>query len=235
MLPAAGIVDGAAAPHTCSSVEVEKDTAASPAGMLEHEMPIQQDGFNLSEKRVVAVDVRPASLHHADIGIGEVVNDAQYKIFRGNEIRVKNGDELALSRLKTFRQRACLESLAVGTMMVGDRESPGGIMIDQPACHRNGFIRRVVEHLNVKLFQGIAQAANGVQQPLGHELLIEDGKLDRDSRELREKSAGLGGALLLVLVIEINQDVAMGAIGCQQDQHDEIGNEQGCVKSIGVI
>ena len=44
-----------------------------------------------------------------------------------------------------------------------------------------------------------------------------------------------GRAILLVLVVEINQYVAMRAIRRQQDQHDEIGNQQRRVKSVGVI
>ena len=48
-------------------------------------------------------------------------------------------------------------------------------------------------------------------------------------------SGRFGRTILLVLVIEINQDVAMCSIRCQQDQHDEIRNQQRRVKSVGVI
>ncbi len=59
-------------------------------------MAVEQDGLDLGEKRVMAVDVRPARLHHADAGVGEMVHGLAQKIFRGNEVCVKDGDELAL-------------------------------------------------------------------------------------------------------------------------------------------
>ena len=45
----------------------------------------------------------------------------------------------------------------------------------------------------------------------------------------------LGGAISLVLVIEINQNIAMRAIRRQQDQYDEIRNQQRRVKRVRVI
>ena len=65
-------------------------------------------------------------------------------------------------------------------MMVGDRKSFGGIVIDQPAGNGDGFVGRVVEHLDVEFLQRIVQAANGFEQPLDHELLVEDRELDCD-------------------------------------------------------
>ncbi len=120
-------------------------------------------------------------------------------------------------------------------MMVADRKPLGSVVIDQPARHRNGFIGRIVEHLNVELLQRIVQAANRIQQPLDHELLVEDWELDGDAWQFRKMRGRFGRAILLVLVIEINQDVAMRAIRRQQDQHDEIRNQQRRVEGVGVI
>src|SRR5215472_10427129 len=70
MLPAAAIFDSLAPPHPGGAVEVEEDLAARAAAMLENEMPVEQDGFDLRQKRVIAVEMGPAGLHHPHLGIG---------------------------------------------------------------------------------------------------------------------------------------------------------------------
>ena len=56
-----------APPHAGGAVEIEEDAAARAARVFEHEMAVEQNGFDLGQQRVVAVDVRPAGLHHADL------------------------------------------------------------------------------------------------------------------------------------------------------------------------
>ncbi len=99
MLPAARIVNSAAPPYAGRPIEIEEDSAARAAGMLEDKMTIQQNRFHLGQKRVVAIDVRPASLHHANLALREVVDGARQKIFRRNEVSIENGDEFAFGRL----------------------------------------------------------------------------------------------------------------------------------------
>ena len=64
-----------ATPHAGGAVEVEEDAGAGAAAVLEDEVAVEEDGFDLGEEAVVAVEVRPAGLHHADAGLGEVVDD----------------------------------------------------------------------------------------------------------------------------------------------------------------
>ena len=103
-------------------------------------MAVQQNSFNLGEKRVIAIDVGPAGLHHPNLGVGEVVNGALQKIFRRDEVGVEDRNKFALGSFQTLRQRARLESFTVGTVMVTDGESLRGVMVDQPARHRDSFI-----------------------------------------------------------------------------------------------
>ena len=81
VLPSAGFVYGGATPHAGRAVEVEKTSAAGAAGVFEHEVAIEQNRFDFGQKRIIAIDVRPPRLHHADVGIGEVVDGAHQKIF----------------------------------------------------------------------------------------------------------------------------------------------------------
>ena len=70
------IVDGVAAPHPGGSIEVKEHVAASTPGVFKHEVAVEQNGFNLGQERVAAVNMRPAGLHHPDLGICEVVDTA---------------------------------------------------------------------------------------------------------------------------------------------------------------
>ena len=103
-----------APPHPGRAVEVEENAAARPPRMFQHEMAVEQDRLHLGEKRVVAVDVRPARLHHADFGIGEVMNALQQEVFRRREVSVENGDEFAFRRFHAFLQGAGFEAFAIG-------------------------------------------------------------------------------------------------------------------------
>ena len=76
MLPAARFFNRAAPPHSRRAVEIEEDIAAGASGVFQHEMSVQQDGLNFGQKGIVAVDMGPAGLHHADFRIGQMVDGA---------------------------------------------------------------------------------------------------------------------------------------------------------------
>ena len=65
--------------------------------MLEDEVAVEEDGFDLGEEAVVAVQVRPAGLHHADGWLGKVMDDLHDPFGRGDEVGVEDGDQLARS------------------------------------------------------------------------------------------------------------------------------------------
>ena len=81
-------------------------------------MAVEQNGFDFGEERIVAVQMRPARLHHADLGIGEVVDHLHQPIGRRREIGVEDGDELAGRRLQARVERARLEAFAIGAMVI---------------------------------------------------------------------------------------------------------------------
>ena len=120
MLPAAGFVDGLAAPHAGGAVEVEEDAGAGAAAVLEDEVAVEEDGFDLGEEAVVAIEVRPAGLDHADAGFGEVVDDAAEPGGGRDEVGVEDGDELALGGAEAFFEGAGFVAVAVGAVEVVD-------------------------------------------------------------------------------------------------------------------
>ena len=66
-------------------------------------------------------------------------------------------------------------------------------------------------------------------------LLVEDGKLNGNAREVLEQGRRFRRAILLVLVVEVDQHVPMRAVRREQDEHDEIRDEQRHVEGVGVI
>src|SRR5205823_8142466 len=116
-----------------------------------------------------------------------------------------------------------------------NRVSTACIMLGQTASNGDSLVGGVIQHLDVQFVQWIIQPANRFQEPFHHELFVKNGKLNRDPRQLREMSRRIYGAVFPILVIKIDQHVAMHAIGGQQYQHKEIRNQQRHVEGVGVI
>ena len=95
VLPAAGVVDGLAAPDARGSVEIEKCTASRTATMLHDKVPIKQNCLHLRQQRVIAVEVGPPRLHHPDFPVLKVGNRAPQKVGLREKVRVENGHEFS--------------------------------------------------------------------------------------------------------------------------------------------
>ena len=81
----------------------------------------------------------------------------------------------------------------------------------------------------------IVQPADGIQQPLDHELLIEDRQLYGDARQIAKWLAGSVVRFFSLLVIKIDQHVAVHAVRSQQNENDEVGNQQRQVEAVGLV
>src|SRR5262249_11096138 len=152
-----------------------------------------------------------------------------------NEVGIENSDEFALRDFQSFGQGAGFESFAIAAMVVGDGVAGGGIAFYQFLGDANRLVGGVIEHLDVELLFGVVKPAHRVQQSLDDELFVEDGKLHGDAWQLGKTPRRLGGAVPLVLVVEVNQHIAVDSIGRQQDEHREIGDQEQNVEGVGVI
>ena len=85
VLPAAGVVDGGAAPDAGGAVEIEENAAAGARAVLDDEMAVEQDAFDFGERGVIAIEVGPARLHHGDLGVVEVGHRAAQEIGVGRK------------------------------------------------------------------------------------------------------------------------------------------------------
>ena len=89
--------------------------------------------------------------------------------------------------------------------------------------------------MDIEFLKRVIQSADGIQQPLNYKPFIKNRELDRNPRELRELATRLDRVVLLVLVIEIDQYVAVYAIRGEQDENHEIRNQQRQIEGVGVI
>ena len=108
VLPAAGVVDGGAAPDAGRAVEVHEPAAAVAGGVLDDEVAVEEDRLALGEQRRIAVEVVPAHLHHADLVVGEIVDDVVEDVARGT----KSASKIAMnSPLACFNPSASAPAL----------------------------------------------------------------------------------------------------------------------------
>ena len=86
-------------------------------------MAVQQHGLHFGEHVVVAIQIAPARLHHADLFFGEEVNRALQKVDRRQEVRVKDRHDLAGRSFQAVLQSSGFESMPVGSMNILNREA----------------------------------------------------------------------------------------------------------------
>ena len=158
-------------------LKLKKTAAAGARAVLDDEMAVEQDAFDFGERRVMAVEVGPARLHHGQLGVGEIGHRAAQKIGAGQEIGVEDGDEFAGGGLQAFGQRAGLVALAIGAMQVVDIDAEGLVALDAGARDLLRFVGGIVEHLDLEQLARIIETRDGVDQALDHVALVVDGKL----------------------------------------------------------
>src|SRR5256885_9676217 len=125
--------------------------------------------------------------------------------------------------------------MTLGAMDMDDPVTQRGIALNDRVGSLDGFIGGVIKHLDVELVFGIVQPADGVNQAIDHELLVEDGELDGDPRQICEFLRRLGRSVPSVLVIHVDQDVAMNSVTSKNDEDDKVGNQEREVEGIRTV
>jgi len=159
-------------------------TAHTEANAEKHEFPpFQKDTF---ASQLVSLVIAFVALYLivsriALPRVGEVIDGALQEVDGGDEVGVEDGDVLALGHLQALIQCACLEAVTIGAMEVDDIVPERGITRDDA---RGNFLRlvcRVVENLDLELLARVLDGADGFDEPVDDELLVENGKLYSDS------------------------------------------------------
>src|SRR4029077_8343092 len=212
MLPASGIGNARLSPDACGSIKIEKPPAAAAGGLFEEKMTIQEEGLNLRQQRVIPVQVTPSHLHHPDPGVCEVIDGAFQRVGRRDEIGVENENELAFRAVQAGCEGPGFEALSIVSMTILDVEAVGFQAGGFARGNLAGFIRRVVQNLDLKPVSRIVEAADRPNEPANDVVLIEDRQLHGDERQVAEILRWLN-SFTPVSQEEINNEIAMNSEG----------------------
>jgi len=132
-------------------------------------VPVEHEGLRLGQRREIAVDVLPATLHDRHGRIDEVVHRALQDVGLGHEVGVEDEHQFALGGAQSILQSARLESGPVGAAHVLD------VQIGQAALQGRDLAQAevlrlvggIVEHLHLETITGVANGRDGIEQALG--------------------------------------------------------------------
>jgi hypothetical protein len=230
VLPTAGVVDHRFAQNAGRPVEVEEVAGARTSPVLQNEVAVEQHGLHFSVEAVIAVQVGPSGLNHADGGIGEEMDGALQEVSRGTEIGIENGHELSGCRLQTFLESARFEPVAVIPVMVFDGVAERFVLLYKSLREGSCIVRGIVQNLDLEQFLGVVDLHYLFNEALHHVPLVVERQLDGNRRELLEALGRLRNGLLPVLEIRPDYVVAMDAIDGEDHQDREIGDEHGPIE-----
>ena len=163
---------------------------------------------------------------------------------RRHKVRIEDRDKLSTRDVQPLIQRARLIPMPVAAMQIHNRlrlhpGKPARIPLDDLPCHPGRLIGRIIQHLNLKPVARIIQLANRIDQPVDHELLVEDRQLDRHKRQLSFSKPHRRliplRRVLLVLEVQPHQLIPMDPIERQDDHHDEVGNQHRRIERIPAV
>ena len=80
--------------------------------MLDDEVGIEVDRLQAGKQRVIAVEISPTGLDHADSLVAEIRQHATQELRFGNEICVEDRDEFTGGKIETVLQGASLVAFA---------------------------------------------------------------------------------------------------------------------------
>src|SRR5271166_144344 len=235
VLPAARIFYHASAEDSRCAVEIEKQPGARTRAMLDDEVAIEQHRFYFSEQVVVPVEIRPARLHNADLGVGEEVDGAHQEIRWDDKIGVEDGNQLPAGRLHACLQGARFEARAVAAVKVLDRQTGGGVFGDQALSEGMGVVGGVVQDLYLQKLARVIHLADGFYEALDHVAFVEERKLDGDAGKLRKSARGFQRNPPLMLAVLTNHFKPVAAVTRQHHQHGEVRDQNHPVKELEMM
>ena len=206
--------------------------------MLDDEMAVEKNGFDASEQGIVGVQIGPARLHHADffaaVGIHEIRNGAAKEIGPRDEVGVKNGNEFALGGVKTIFERAGFVTFAIGAMDVNNGKTARSVAFDAGTGDVARFVGGIIEDLDAQQFARIVEQRDGVDEALDDVAFVEDGELYSNLWPVGD-SRRWSRNIFTVSVVFVEQDVAVQAIRCEDEEHDKVGNHHRKIEGVGMI
>ena len=144
---------------------------------------VEHEAFDLGQQRVRTIEVTPARLNHPDARVLEVRDHVAQKVGRRDEVRVEDGNELALRGLEPCVEGARFVPYAIGAVNVLHVDARLADATNVRLHDGARLVRRVVEHLNLEEAARIIEGRCRIEQTVSHGRFIEERELHGHARK----------------------------------------------------
>jgi len=193
--PATRFLNAGHAPHARRSTEIQKQTAPGAGGLLDYEVTVQIQRLGACQRVFSRVQVPPARLHHAQPVVGgKQRHHALQKIGRGDKIGIKYGSQLGGLPPEALIERAGLIARAGRAANVLDIPAKSVIAGDMAGDQIAGFVRRIIEHLDMQPVARVIQRHNRLDQAGDNRPLVINRQLHKDMWPIRRRRPWQGRA-----------------------------------------
>ena len=165
----------------------------------------------------------PTRLNHSDFRIGEKINGAPEQVGLRDKIGVENTDKIAFGKLESCGESTRFEASAINAMDELDIETAPAQFVRAGRSQFPSIIGRIIQHLNLEKLSRVVQFADGAKQTLDHVNFVKDRQLHRHLRQLF-KSPGRDGLAVPVFEKQVDNEIAMDAVGRKTNEHAQVAD-----------
>jgi hypothetical protein len=151
---------------------------------------IQEHRLDAGEHIEGAVEVPPTRLNHPDIVIGEIMNRFLQKVRVRDEVGIENEQIVTLREPRPIFQSSCLVAGPIRPVDVLGIETAYFQLLDARPADFDGFVRRIIQKLDLHFIFRIIQGGDGPKQAVDHMHFIENRQLDGHKRQVFEQFLG---------------------------------------------
>jgi hypothetical protein len=108
------------------------------------------------------------------------------------------------------------------------------VTFDAGSSDLASFVGGIIEDLDVEEFARIVEKRDSVDEALDDVAFVEDGELYSNLWPVGDRRRWSGN-IFAVGVVYVEQDVAVQAIHCEDEENDEVGNHHRKIEGVGVI
>ncbi len=185
--PTTGLLDRVPPPYPRGAIEIQEEATVIPRELFHREVTINSQGLEVSEERVLVVQVVPAGLDEAHLGIAEVGNRPQQEIGLRHEIGIEDRNKLPGGYLQPPGERPCFVAFAAIPADVHHVYPALSVSVDGRSCDPHRLVCGVIQHLDFQPVAGPLERGRGVDQTFGHVPFVVDRQLHRDVRMLQQR------------------------------------------------
>lgn len=169
----------------------------------------------------------PTGLHDAKPLVLYKVGDGLLEEIRiGDEVCVKDGDELPCGMCECVFECACFVAVLMGAVYEADVETDCVSGFYQMVCLGSGVVCGVVYDLDLELVARVVKGERGLDETADDIPFVIDGELDGDGGELVGGDGGGGGRVVAGFPVIEEGDQTEESVKRHSDEDGGIGDEE---------